>query len=179
MSSNKWFPAKGETGVVGRFEVNHDRPNIPESKKADEFVPMEMIVCRMKVVTDPDESVVPVKPHNKDQLIARFPDAWKDFNGEAIEVDGTPLSELGLDENRILGFRLNAITTVEQLAVLSDAQCETAGLGTKKIRQSAQTYLAEKAGQEQRAVVEAAAALVKPKRGRPSNAERAARAVAN
>lgn len=176
----KWFPAHGETNVVARFEKNYDRPDIAKSLEADEFIPMELIVCRMKVVGDPDESVVPMKPHNKQHLIDRFPDAWRDFNGEAMEVSGTPLTELGLTEAKILDFRLNGVSTVEQVAALSDANCEAIGFGTRKLRSAAQAMIAAQQQEASERVLAAAAAPVPPrKRGRPSNAERAARQAAH
>lgn len=175
----QWFPAKGEKGVVGRFEHYNERPDIKKSKAADEFIPLPMVVCRMKVVGDPDESVVPLKAFNKVTLIERFPDAWAAFQGEEVEVDGTPLTELGLSESKILDFRLNGASTVEQVADLSDAQCEAIGFGTRKLREAAQQLMAQQKRDDEDTVREAAKTLTQKKRGRPSNAERAAREAAH
>lgn len=184
---DEWFPAKGEKGVVGRFEYYNGVPDVVKSRAADEFVPLPKIACRQKITGNADEICVPVKPFNKDALINRFPEAWRAFNGEEVEVDGMPLETLGIPEGKVLLFRLNAVSTVEQLADLTDAQCEAIGFGTRKLRAEAQARMAALKADADKAVVAAAAALAKaadddeaPKRkpGRPSKAEQVARAEA-
>jgi hypothetical protein len=138
-----WFPARGEKGVVGRFEY-YDQLDVARSKAADDYRYKKIVVLRTKVAGDQDENFLPVKPHNQDSYINRFPDAWQAFQGEETPVDGTPLTELGLTESKISAFRINAIYTVEQVADLSDAMCEKVGFGTRKLRADAQTLLAER-----------------------------------
>lgn len=138
--NDKWYPAAGEVGVVGRFEY-YDHLDVPASKAADEVVTKPIIVCRMKVAGSVDESFVKVKPHNQSELVHRFPDAWLAFQGQEVKIDGTPLSKLGLPEQFITVLGLTAVNTVEQLAGLSDAACQNMGFGYRKHRDTAKEYL--------------------------------------
>lgn len=172
-----WYPAANETGVVGRFEY-YDQLDVNASKLADEEKFRQIIVCRMKVVSDVDESIVPLRDFNKQALIKRFPTAWAAFNGEEVQLDGTALSEIGIGETKVLDYRINAITTVEQLALLTDAQCEQVGFGTRKQRADAQAFLAKKQADTMAKVMASVEEPKKNKGGRPTNAARAAKAAA-
>lgn len=150
MAETRWFPAKDELpGVVGRFAYQ-DIIDVPASQAADEKVYKQVIVLHEKVAGSHDESVRKVMPHNQHELIKRYPDAWSHFQGQDVKVAGTPLSELVLDdgsrlnEDRLLTFRLQGISTIEQLAVISDATCQAIGFGTRKLRERAQTMLASR-----------------------------------
>lgn len=139
----KWFPAAPpEKGVIGRFAY-HDILDIPASKEKDEKVFQKVIVCWMKAAGSTDVSVVKVKEHNQRELTRRFSDAWRYFQGEIVEVDGTPVSALGISNTKELELQLQGITTVEQLRDLSDAGCTNVGFGTRKLRELATDYLAK------------------------------------
>lgn len=172
-SRDQWFPAAKEPNVVGRFEYKEDL-DVVASKEADEKRYRKIIVCWTKVVGDPDENCLPVRDFNRAELISRFPDAWKAFQGEDIPVKGVPLTELpGMTESRIVDFRINAIYTVEQVAALSDASCERIGFGTRKLRGDAQALLDQRKALAEQAVMQAAQALLVEKstpkrRGRPA-----------
>ena len=141
MSSDyKWFPASGETGVVGRFEY-HDILDVPASKAADEERYRQIVVCRMKVTGSADEDVVKVKDDNQNQLVKRFPDAWLAFQGQEIEIKGVPLKALGFPDQVNIVLQLNGVVTVEQLAELSDMACQNVGFGTRKRREAAVEYM--------------------------------------
>lgn len=143
MSNTQWYPAANERGVVGRFEYM-DLIDVPASKAADEKKTKPIIVLREKVAASTDDTVRKVKPETQEEMIRRFPDAWKAFQGEVVPVSGTPLSEIGFNADKTVMYRLHGIMNVEQLAQLSDAQCQIVGFGTKKIRDQAQDHLRQK-----------------------------------
>jgi hypothetical protein len=176
MARDQWYPAHGETGVVGRFEFDETLPDIVKSRAADEFVPLRVTILRAKIIGDQDNTPILMNAENAQSLIKRFPEAWKAFNGEEVKLDGTPLSDLvtvnadgretRLNEDKILDFRLNGCMTVEQLAVMSDAICEKVGFGTRKLRAEAQAMLAKK----QQMTMAAAMAIVNAQPAAPAEA---------
>lgn len=137
----KWYPAKNETGVVGRFEYL-DLLDVQASLIADETVTRKIVVCRHKGAGSADDSVTKVKDWNQNQLIGRFPDAWKAFHGQEVKIDGTPLDKLGLNDQQTLNLTINGVSTVEALSELSDIGCQNLGFGYRKLRDVALEYLA-------------------------------------
>lgn len=144
MTDQRWWPSAESGGqVVGRF-VKVKRLNIPESLEADEHRYREVIVLEHKAAASTDVSVTPMKPYNERELRARFPEAWKAFNGDEAEVEGTKLRELKfLTEEQIIFLNLNGIYVVEQLAGLSDARCQGLGFGWRSNRNRAQGFVKE------------------------------------
>lgn len=140
MADYKWYPATGETGVVGRFEYLPIL-DVAASREADEEKTRDIVVCRMKAAGSVDESVVKVKPDNQEQLVRRFPDAWLAFQGQEVKVEGTPIAALGFPEQVNVTLQLGGILSVEQLADLTDMACQNIGFGTRKRREAAQAYL--------------------------------------
>ena len=171
MSETDFYPAAGEKNVVGRFEW-FNQVQVAESREADEIVTKKIITLRSRAIGSSDDSVVPVRPHNQAQAIARFPEAWKAFNGDgAPPVAGTPLSDIGIDENTELNMRLYGVLVIEQLATISDAACTNIGFGTRKWREKAMAFIAErKEAGIQKAVEMAAAPEAKRGPGRPRKA---------
>lgn len=142
-SKDQWFPSAETNQVVGRFRY-HKQEDIAKSIEADEKVYRMIIVLDSKPVGG-DLSTVPVKPFNEISLRKRFPGAWAAFQGEEVPIAGTPLTEMGYDDDRILGMKIHSVYTVEQLAALSDAACASIGFGTRKERERAQEMLKAKA----------------------------------
>jgi len=140
MANTNWYPAVEERGVIGRFEYM-DVLDVPASLAADEERTKQIIVLREKVAASTDDTVRKVRPETQQTMTKRFPDAWKAFQGEIVKVPGTQLSVLGLNDDRVTAFRLQGVMTVEQLAELSDAGCNTVGFGTKRLRDEAKAYL--------------------------------------
>lgn len=138
-SRDQWFPSAETNQVVGRFRY-HKQEDIAKSIEADEKVYRSIIVLDSRPIGG-DLSTVPVKPFNEISLRRRFPQAWAAFQGEAAPIEGTPLTEMGYDEDRILAMKIHAVFTVEQLATLSDAACTSVGFGTRKERDRAQAVL--------------------------------------
>ena len=127
----KWRRAAKEPNVTGQFAY-YDQLDIAASKEADEKRFKKIIVLWTQASGESPGPPQPVKPHNQQQFVERFPDAWREFNGEEVPIDGTPLTVLkDMGESESIKFRLNGVITVEQLATLSDAQCEAIGFGLR------------------------------------------------
>lgn len=163
MANTNWYPAAEERGVVGRFEYL-DVLDVPASLEADEERTKQIIVLREKVAASTDDTVRKVRPETQQTMTRRFPDAWKAFQGEVVKIAGTPLSALGLNDDRITVFRLHGIMTVEQLSEVSDANCSVVGFGTKKLRDEAKAYL-EKARNDRMEQLLAAPVQPEPSNG--------------
>lgn len=147
-----WYPSAESGGqVVGRF-VYVKKLNIPESLEADEHRYREIIALEHRAVGSLDVSVTPLKPHNEKELRVRFAQAWAAFQGEEVEIDGTPLSELPfLSEDQILTLKIAGVHSVEQLAGLDDARCQNLGFGWRTNRGKTQEWLTERTMAEARA----------------------------
>lgn len=177
MSSNNgptWY-AGAEPGVVGYF-TTVGIPDIPATEKADQLVEMPCVVLIAKPIGATDWTPVKVKPSNKDELVRRFPDAWRAFQGEFVDPGGTPLTDIGLTGSKIEELRLAGIMSVETLAELSDERAQALGFGMRKKRDEAREFKAKQhAKPDQQAINDAVAtalaaqtqaAPAKP-RGRP------------
>ena len=146
-----WFPATGDPTIIGRV-VMVKRINSAESKKQRKEVFVEFPAIEHKSAgIQGDISFALIKedidPDNARLWTTRFSKAWAAFKGSAADVpDGTPLEEFdGLPDHKIAEFKLHGLTTVEQLAHMSDANCETIGMGGRKWRQNAQKFLRQRA----------------------------------
>jgi hypothetical protein len=98
--------------------------------------------------------------------MAQFRSEWDAYcDGRPMQRrQGVPLTELpGLDEARAEGYIARNVHTLEELAALSDAQCQGIGHGTLTDRQSARKLVAQRRlevrDRMQRAVHEASAAI--------------------
>lgn len=78
-----------------------------------------------------------------DEDKAEFPKEWALYSqGKEQMSSGTPIELLpGMDAGRAAGFKVLYINTIEQLAELSDAGLQTAGMGSHEWRKRAQDYL--------------------------------------
>jgi hypothetical protein len=127
-------------GVIGRFR-KHRVLDIPKSRAADEAVYREVIVCEERVKGQDDVSARHLKAHNYRDLAAKFPQAWAEFEGETLEVTGTPLEKLELGTEKVMALWCEGIRSVEDLAQTPDPVCERLGFGTKTLRAKAAAYL--------------------------------------
>ena len=98
--------------------------------------------------------------------MAQFRSEWDAYcDGRPMQRrEGIPLTELpGLDEARAEGYVARNVHTLEELAALSDAQCQGIGHGTLTDRQGARKLVAQRQleirDRMQRAVHEASAAI--------------------
>lgn len=148
MPDEKFYPAAPpEKNVWGRFEwfQSDDGPyDVEASKAADKKVPLRIITLRARTANSDGDQVIPVKPFNQAQLVARFPEAWRAFNGEQIDPGGTSLDELGLNPQQRLNLQMFGIHNVDMLASLSDQGCGALGFGWRKIRDEAKGLLEAK-----------------------------------
>ncbi len=146
-----WFPATGDPSVIGRV-VHVKRINEVESKKQRKEVFVTLPAIEHKVAgINGDVSFALVKeevdPDTARYWTNRFSKAWAAYKGQEASIpDGTPLSEFdGLPDHKAAEFKLHGLTTVEQLAIMSDANCEALGTGAKKWRTAAQKFMRTRA----------------------------------
>jgi uncharacterized coiled-coil protein SlyX len=81
--------------------------------------------------------------------IMRYPNEWNAFaRGTVDEVVGSPLSLLfKSDPAKVTTYKAKYISTIEQLAALTDANLEGLGLGGRSDRDAAQRYVSKIASQ--------------------------------
>lgn len=138
--SQQYFPSTEDKNVMGRFEIMQV-PDNRRSREVDELVTRPITVLREKIAGNKDTSATPVKEENRAKLQKKYPEAWAAFQGEQPEIEGTPLTKIGLNADQIEAANLAGIYVVEQVAELHDAQCNNLGFGWRKRRADAQELL--------------------------------------
>ena len=135
-----WHRAKGEEGVIGRFdymEVLDPAASEAAGEIKNKMIPV--LIAKTHLSPDYNPQKVPTDPIARKAMIDRFPEAWLEFQGQMVEVPGTPLTEnfheLTMTRGEIAKYNLNSITTWEQIAELSDAGCLHVGFGTVRRRE--------------------------------------------
>lgn len=101
-------------------------------------------MVEISFVGSKDTLVKKVKPEH----MARFRDEWNAYcDGRPIEQrKGTSLATIpGLDETKVAQFIHQNVHTAEELAALSDIQCQALGHGTRTARANAQQLLRARA----------------------------------
>jgi hypothetical protein len=151
IAMTEWFPATNDPAIIGRV-VHVKRINVPESKKRREEVYITYPAIEHKTAgIQGDISFALIKeeadPDNADYWKRRFAKAWAAYKGSENSVpDGTPLADFDeIPEHKAAEFKLHGLTTVEQLAIMSDANCDSIGTGAKKWRSAAQRFLKKRA----------------------------------
>jgi len=145
-----WFPAIESQSVVGRFievEVVHPAKSREEGREVRIIRP----ALESKVAGSHDTSVQAVKPFNEKALQARFPGAWEHFEktrGPAEKEQivapavGTPLDRLDfIPREKLLWLKMQGFSTVEQIALMSDATMQNLGPGVRQWRKKATQLL--------------------------------------
>lgn len=142
-----WFSATNDPLVVGRV-VEVKLINEVESKKQRKEVYMTFPAIEHKVGgIQGDISFALLNeegaPDDFAKWTRRFAKSWAAYKGAQNEVpEGTPLSEFDeVPEHKAKEFALHGLTTVEQLAAMTDAMCESIGTGARKWRTAAQKFL--------------------------------------
>lgn len=108
-----------------------------------------------------DSVVRKVKPEH----MAKFPEEWNAYcDGRPPERrQGTALTAIGMPDQRAEEYIHRNVQTLEELAVLSDAQCQALGHGTMTYRETGRKFLAaeamKKAARERDEVAAGAATL--------------------
>jgi hypothetical protein len=145
-----WFPASGDPAIIGRV-VLVKRINVAESKKQRKEVYIEFPAIEHKVAgLSGDISFALIKeeadPDTAEYWIRRFRAAWEAYKGASVTIDGTPLEDWdNIPANMLATLKTNGLTTVEQLAIISDAHCDSLGTGSRKWRTAAQKFVRARA----------------------------------
>lgn len=156
MRADAWFPAIESNNVLGRF-VDIEKEDTAASEKAGHKITVMRPLLQAKVTGSHDISTQIVKPFNQNELAARFPGAWENYQAHKAKglpkpeveipvieqsVPGTPLHEADfLPKDRIAWLMQQDIQTIEQLRDLSDIQIQKMGHGVSKWRKQAGDWL--------------------------------------
>lgn len=131
----QFVPADDDQGCIGTFE--HLQEYKPfKSQEAGREIYETVLFIRITIRgNDKLEVHRPATEADK----RRFPFSWQEFQrGEAAMSRGTPLSKLpGIDAGMLRGYHAKNIFTVEDLALVSDANLQNIGLGGRELRQRA------------------------------------------
>jgi len=151
-----WFPsAEGkDSRIVGRFVDIEDTYTDREGVKKTRVVTL----LEHKAPASTDVSTSIVKPFNRDELIKRFPQAWELYlKNKAAAADapppiptatehnikGMPIETLNfLGKDKIAYLKSMGFLVAEQLAGMSDTDCQNIGFGAKSWRKKAAEALA-------------------------------------
>jgi hypothetical protein len=146
-----WFPATNDPAIIGRV-VLVKMINEAESKKQRTQVYFTYPAIEHKAAgIQGDVSFALVReeidPDTAEHWKQRFAKAWSAFKGSENSVpEGTPLADFDeIPDSKIAEFKLHGLTTVEQLANISDAVCDSIGMGARKWRTNAQRFLKKRA----------------------------------
>lgn len=160
MLREQWFPSADDKAiVVGRF-IDVETVNAAKSREENREVKMLRTALESKVAGSHDVSCQLVKPFNESQLKKRFPQAWAHYEAqkrrppEEIEAERNAPIILGADtvgtalhKADFLGraqmekLAVQGFSTIEQLADMSDTQCQNIGHGAVTWRKKAQEFL--------------------------------------
>ncbi len=129
--------------------MNIDVPGVEALQQSARFFrDGEVDLIEISFVGTKDTTRQKVKPEH----MAKFRDEWNCYcDGTPMQPrKGTPLTDLpGVDEPRAQHYISRNVQTMEELAVLNDAQCQALGHGTITLRKAAQETLQLKAMKQQ------------------------------
>jgi hypothetical protein len=134
---------KGEVGL------NIDIPGVKAMQQSARFFrDGEADFIEISFVGSKDTTINKVKPEH----MAKFRPEWDSYcDGTPMKPrTGTPLTDLpGVDEQRAQQYVSRNVHTAEEIAALSDAQCQALGHGTLTLRKAAQEMIQLRAMKEQ------------------------------
>jgi hypothetical protein len=150
-----WFPSVEDSRIVGR--ITEARTCDPvASEKAGKTMWKMVPVLESKIPGSLDVSAQAIKPHNRDQLCARFPGSWEyyekskemvasapasPFVPEGPAVSGTPLHTADfIPREKLAWLSELGFSTIEQIAEMSDMTVQNLR-GASKWRKQAQEFL--------------------------------------
>ena len=155
MTQSIWFPSaeSANSRIVGRFvDLDDDWTDANGEKRTRRVTMLEH-----KVPGSTDVATSIVKPFNRAELIARFPNAWSHY--EAIRgtvpvvetptatlhgIKGTPIEDADfIGHDKMAFFKSMGFLVVEQLRDMSDSVCQNIS-GAKLLRKKAGEFLASK-----------------------------------
>lgn len=125
--------------------MNIDLPEVAAMPQSARFFrDGERDFVEISFVGSKDTNIHKVTP----QHMAQFREAWDSYcDGTPMKQRaGTPLTDLpGVDEQRAQHYIGRNVHNAEEVAVLSDAQCQALGHGTLTLRKNAQDLIAVRA----------------------------------
>lgn len=126
-----------------------DLPEVPAlPQQARFFKEGGADLVEIKFVGSKDSVIRKVKPEH----MAQFREEWNCYcDGTPMKQrSGTPLTDLpGMDDQKAQQFILQNVHTAEEIAALSDAQCQALGHGTLTLRKAAHEMLALRSMKQQ------------------------------
>lgn len=139
------IPGKVEVGVIPRFHI--ERQRIPDEFDPETGLPKYRTIELVDLLVPGDKNSVPTKrvtPEIK-QRFAREYALWKS-QGQSSEAqlgDGLPLAQWPqIPKELAAGLAHANVFTVQQLAGLSDSQCQIRGtIGLRKYRDMAAAFI--------------------------------------
>jgi hypothetical protein len=143
-SPDQWYPSvdsSKEKGIVlGRF-VDRQIVDRAKSKLAGEYIYRDVIGCYQKPASSDDVSYKELVANTAEELLSKYPDAWKAFDDQRPKPEGTTLRGVSFlnkrDIYRLLGL---GVETLEQLAKLTDTKAKTV-FGVPALKRQAKSWL--------------------------------------
>ena len=137
------LPSQVTNTIIPRFKS--ERIRVPDQFDPETGLPLYRTIEIVEFLIPGDKGTSPAKKVNeaiKLQFKKEY-DHWKKSGGENYEGSGVPLSQWPQLPKEIAAGLVHAnIYTVEQLAALSDSQCQIKGtLGLRKYRDMAAAYV--------------------------------------
>lgn len=126
-----------------------DLPEVPALPQHARFFKEGLAdLIEIKFVGSKDSVIRKVKPEH----MAQFREEWNSYcDGTPMKQRaGTPLTDLpGVDAQKAQQFILQNVHTAEEIAALSDAQCQALGHGTLTLRKAAHEMISLRAMKQQ------------------------------
>jgi hypothetical protein len=152
---DQWYPARESQAVVGRI-IELEYLHAGKSREAGKPVTIMTPVLESKVAGSTDvahQYLGHLPDHDREEICARFPGAWENYEAhkggdlgkikEVPTLQGTPIDRAEwIAREKIAWLRMQGLTTVEQLAAISDAQMQQLGTGARTWAKKAKQYLA-------------------------------------
>lgn len=137
------LPSQVTNTIIPRFKS--ERIRVPDQFDPETGLPLYRTIEIVELLIPGDKGTSPAKKVN-DAIRAQFKkeyDHWKRSGGENYEGSGVPLAQWPqLPKEIAAGLGHANVFTVEQLAALSDSQCQIKGtLGLRKYRDMAAAYV--------------------------------------
>lgn len=137
-----FYPSPFDRGRFARFFLNKEL-NQSETELKKQPVYREKVMCEIRTTGSTDVFKCPVRA----QDIQDFPEAWKAYQGEAVNVPaGTAIENVeGIDSMQAIYYLSKGIRTAEQLAEISDGAIASYGSGSWIHRDKARKLIGWKA----------------------------------
>lgn len=135
----QYMPADDDQGAIGSFEwLQEFKPFLSRQAGHEIYEP----VLYIRITIRGNDKLEVHRPATEADK-RRFPFSWQEFQrGEDAAARGTALSKLpGIDPGMLRGYHAKNIFTIEDLALVSDANLGNIGLGGRELRKKAIDYV--------------------------------------